>query len=228
MWSCLTFTICLFLALIKLLRTSLPGELRLASHAPSPGWKAFQLSLLLLQAQLDEAATRLASHEAAVRASHQRNQLASLRAQLNALQQAPPSGPAHIPAPPAADKGTSSLALSRRAGCRCCLPGTTICLLCCAVLACGSLCMCWCGRAVYLNLLNPMSPWLLITVLQQSLYAIRGVCSFRRVLLFGNTFRQVCANTFMCQVLSLLPVSVFFSEGQQLASFLQCWVLVGL
>ena len=30
MWSCLTFIICLFPALIKSLRTSLPGELRLA------------------------------------------------------------------------------------------------------------------------------------------------------------------------------------------------------
>ena len=60
-----------------------------------------------LQIQLDEAATRLASHEAAVRASHQRNQLASLRAQLNALQQAPPSGPAQAPTSAADDKGTA-------------------------------------------------------------------------------------------------------------------------
>ena len=37
MWSCLTFIICLFPAPIKSLRTSLPGELRLAPHAPGLG-----------------------------------------------------------------------------------------------------------------------------------------------------------------------------------------------
>ena len=42
-----TFTLCLFLAPIKSLRTSLPGELRLAPHAPSPGWHALLLLLLL-------------------------------------------------------------------------------------------------------------------------------------------------------------------------------------
>ena len=36
--SCLTSTICLFPAPIKSLRLSLPGELRIALHAPSPGW----------------------------------------------------------------------------------------------------------------------------------------------------------------------------------------------
>ena len=52
MWSCLTFTTCLFHALIKSPRTSLPGELRLAPHAPSPGWKAFLLLLLLFAVQV--------------------------------------------------------------------------------------------------------------------------------------------------------------------------------
>ena len=66
-------------------------------------------SLLLAQAQLDEAAARLANHEAAVRASSQRSQLASLRAQLNALQQAPPSATAQPPAAPAAVKGTVTM-----------------------------------------------------------------------------------------------------------------------
>ena len=33
---------------IESLRTSLPGELRLAPHAPSPGWHSFQLSLSLV------------------------------------------------------------------------------------------------------------------------------------------------------------------------------------
>ena len=32
----------------QVFRTSLPGEVRLAPHAPSPGWHAFQLLLLLL------------------------------------------------------------------------------------------------------------------------------------------------------------------------------------
>ena len=41
-WVQATLTICLFPAPIKSLKTSLPGELRLAPHAPSPGWLAFQ------------------------------------------------------------------------------------------------------------------------------------------------------------------------------------------
>ena len=45
MWFCLTFTICLFPAPIKWLRTSLPGELRLAPHTASPGGHAFQVLL---------------------------------------------------------------------------------------------------------------------------------------------------------------------------------------
>ena len=58
-----------------------------------------------MQAQLDDTALRLAAHEAALRGSQQKQQLASLRAQLNALQHAPPSGPAadtsaQIPAHP--------------------------------------------------------------------------------------------------------------------------------
>ena len=36
-WFCLASNICLFPAPIKLLRPSLPGELRLAPHAPSLG-----------------------------------------------------------------------------------------------------------------------------------------------------------------------------------------------
>ena len=44
--SCLTFTICLFPTPIKSLRTSLPGKLRLAPHAPIPGWHALLLSFL--------------------------------------------------------------------------------------------------------------------------------------------------------------------------------------
>ena len=43
-----TFTLCLFLAPVKSRRTSLPGEVRLAPHAPSPGWHALLLLLLLL------------------------------------------------------------------------------------------------------------------------------------------------------------------------------------
>ena len=38
---CRTFTICLFPAPVMLLRTSLPGKLSLAPHAPSFGWHAF-------------------------------------------------------------------------------------------------------------------------------------------------------------------------------------------
>ena len=38
---------CHVYAPIKSLRTSLPGELRLAPHAPSPGWHALYLLLLL-------------------------------------------------------------------------------------------------------------------------------------------------------------------------------------
>ena len=44
----LTFIIYLFPVLVKLLRISLPGELRLAPHAPSLGWHALLLLLLLL------------------------------------------------------------------------------------------------------------------------------------------------------------------------------------
>ena len=50
------------------------------------------------QAQLDDTAVRLAAQEAALRGSQQRQQLASLRAQLNALQHAPISAPATLPA----------------------------------------------------------------------------------------------------------------------------------
>ena len=46
-YLCLTFTICLFPAPINLLRTSLPGELRLAPHAPNPCWHMFLVLLLL-------------------------------------------------------------------------------------------------------------------------------------------------------------------------------------
>lgn len=51
-----------------------------------------------IQAQLDDTAVRLAAQEAALRGSQQRQQLASLRAQLNALQHAPISSPTTIPA----------------------------------------------------------------------------------------------------------------------------------
>ena len=47
LWSCLTFIICVFPALTKLLTTSLPGKLRLAPHAPSPGWYTVQLSSVI-------------------------------------------------------------------------------------------------------------------------------------------------------------------------------------
>ena len=40
-----TFLTCLLPACIKLLITSLPGELRLAPYAPSPGWPIFVLCL---------------------------------------------------------------------------------------------------------------------------------------------------------------------------------------
>ena len=46
--SCLTFIICLFSAPIKSLRTSLPGELRLAPYALSLDWHTFPLSLLVI------------------------------------------------------------------------------------------------------------------------------------------------------------------------------------
>ena len=49
---------------------------------------------LFVQAQLDDTAVRLAAQEAAFRGSQQKQQLAALRAQLNALQHAPISGPA--------------------------------------------------------------------------------------------------------------------------------------
>ena len=45
LWSCLTFDMCLFATPIKTLRKVLPGELRLAPYAPSPGWHAFQVML---------------------------------------------------------------------------------------------------------------------------------------------------------------------------------------
>ena len=47
-WHVPRFIICLFFAPTKSPRTSLPGELRFALHAPSFGWKAFSLSLSLL------------------------------------------------------------------------------------------------------------------------------------------------------------------------------------
>ena len=47
MWFCLTFTICLFPAPVKSLRLSMPGELRFAPHAPSPGWHAVFLLLII-------------------------------------------------------------------------------------------------------------------------------------------------------------------------------------
>ena len=47
-WFCLTFTICLFPAPIKSLKTCRPGELSLASLAPTPDWQAFQLTWLVL------------------------------------------------------------------------------------------------------------------------------------------------------------------------------------
>ena len=56
MWSCLTFIICLILGPIRSLRTSLPGELRLAPHAPSPAGKRYyyyHYSIALLHCSLD-------------------------------------------------------------------------------------------------------------------------------------------------------------------------------
>ena len=55
MSSCLMSTMCLFPAHTKSLRTSLPGKLRLAPHAPSPGWHAL-LAFLLLVTYTDVAA----------------------------------------------------------------------------------------------------------------------------------------------------------------------------
>ena len=52
MYACLTFAICLFPAPVKSLRASLPGELRLALHAPSPAWHAICLLLLLSHLKL--------------------------------------------------------------------------------------------------------------------------------------------------------------------------------
>ena len=57
MWSCLTSAISLFPIPSKPLNaqhmTSLLGELRLAPHAPSSGWKALKLLLLKLQSQVE-------------------------------------------------------------------------------------------------------------------------------------------------------------------------------
>lgn len=50
------------------------------------------------KAQLDDTAVRLAAQEAALRSSQQRQQLSSLRAQLNALQHAPAAAAQQIPA----------------------------------------------------------------------------------------------------------------------------------
>ena len=66
--ACTWSPICLFLDPIKSLRTSLPGELRLAPHAPSPGWKAFLLLLLLTL--YVHAARRVASSSVANRECH--------------------------------------------------------------------------------------------------------------------------------------------------------------
>ncbi len=49
---------------------------------------------------------RLAAQEAALRGAQQRQQLASLRAQLNALQHAPISSPATLPAKQASNSPT--------------------------------------------------------------------------------------------------------------------------
>ena len=61
---------------------------------------------LWIQAQLDDTAVRLAAQEAALRGAQQRQQLASLRAQLNALQHAPISSPATLPAKQATNSPT--------------------------------------------------------------------------------------------------------------------------
>lgn len=58
------------------------------------------------QAQLDDTAVRLAAQEAALRGAQQRQQLASLRAQLNALQHAPISSPGTLPAKDASSSPT--------------------------------------------------------------------------------------------------------------------------
>ena len=49
-YGTIQLTICLVPAPIKSLPTSLPGELRFAPHAHSPGWREFQ-SLLKIQVQ---------------------------------------------------------------------------------------------------------------------------------------------------------------------------------
>ena len=59
MRSCLTFTICLFPAPIKFLKTSLLGKLRLAPHIPSPGWHVFSLLFLLCGAAIESLKTSL-------------------------------------------------------------------------------------------------------------------------------------------------------------------------
>ena len=46
-WFGLTFTTCPFPAPIKSLSTSLPGERRLAPHAPSPGWHPLSLLIII-------------------------------------------------------------------------------------------------------------------------------------------------------------------------------------
>lgn len=71
-----------------------------------------------IQAQLDDTAVRLAAQEAALRGAQQRQQLASLRAQLNALQHAPISSPATLPAKQASnspphDAGVAAVLLLR-------------------------------------------------------------------------------------------------------------------
>ena len=76
------------------------------------------LSLFWIQAQLDDTAVRLAAQEAALRGAQQRQQLASLRAQLNALQHAPISSPATLPAKqatnsPTHDAGVAAVLLLR-------------------------------------------------------------------------------------------------------------------
>ena len=49
MWSCLTAIICLLPAPTKSLGTSLPGELRLAPHAPGPGWHAVSFTVTIIK-----------------------------------------------------------------------------------------------------------------------------------------------------------------------------------
>lgn len=63
------------------------------------------------KAQLDDTAVRLAAQEAALRGSQQRQQLAALRVQLNALQNAPMTAPLSAPAPqtgPVGSPGTAA------------------------------------------------------------------------------------------------------------------------